>query len=136
PEKKELRGLRTVEAQLRQPAVAAPETPAPVAAASAVVADTVLALRQTVREHGTLPFDIAGLRVVATLDELGQTLDRCLEKGGSAPATPAHADPAGVGSVPGAGSRHTRRTSPPAGACPRLGAAARRRRGGAGAGRS
>lgn len=84
--KKELRGLRDVEAQLQQPdapePAVAPEAPEPAAAASAVVADTVLALRQTVREHGTLPFDFAGLRVVAALDELGQTLDRCLEKRG------------------------------------------------------
>jgi hypothetical protein len=85
--KKELRGLRAVEAQLRQPAAPesaapAPATPAPAEAASTVVADTVLALRQTVREHGTLPFDFAGLRVVAALDDLGQTLDRCLAKKG------------------------------------------------------
>src|SRR5205823_4255945 len=31
------------------------------------------------------------------------TLDRCLEKGGSAPAATPHADPAGAGPVPGAG---------------------------------
>ena len=41
---------------------------------------TVLALRQTAREHGTLPFDVAGLRVTEALEELGQTLDRCPRK--------------------------------------------------------
>ena len=40
--------------------------------------DTVLALRQTVRERGKLPFDFAGLRVLAALQDLGATLDRCL----------------------------------------------------------
>jgi hypothetical protein len=52
-------------------------------AASAVVLDTVLALRQTVREHGTLPFDFGGLRAMEALGELGQTLDRCLAKKGT-----------------------------------------------------
>jgi hypothetical protein len=52
-------------------------------AADGVVLDTVLALRQTVREHGTLPFDFAGLRAMEALGELGQTLDRCLAKKGT-----------------------------------------------------
>lgn len=51
--------------------------------ASAVVLDTVLALRQVVRERGMLPFDFAGLRVMDDLTAIGQTLDRCLEKGGT-----------------------------------------------------
>jgi hypothetical protein len=48
--------------------------------ASAVVLDTVLALRQTVRERGTLPFAFAGLRVVDSLEATAAALDRCLAK--------------------------------------------------------
>jgi hypothetical protein len=76
--KKELRGLREVEERTRRP-----EQPEPTDPASAVVLDTVLALRQTVRERGTLPFDFAGLRALEALGDLGQTLDRCLEKRGT-----------------------------------------------------
>ena len=50
--------------------------------AEAVVLDTVLALRQTVRERGVLPLDFAGVRVMESLDALGTTLDRCLAKRG------------------------------------------------------
>jgi hypothetical protein len=74
--KMELRGLREVEERVRQGA-------GPATAADGVVLDTVLALRQVVRTTGTLPFDFAGLRAMADLDALGQTLDRCLEKGGT-----------------------------------------------------
>jgi hypothetical protein len=75
--KKALRGLRDVEERTRRP-----DAPAPADPASAVVLDTVLALRQTVRERGTLPFDFAGLRVMEALQDLGGTLDRCLSKRG------------------------------------------------------
>lgn len=75
--KKELRGLRDVEERTRHP-----EDPEPADPASEVVLDTVLALRQTVRERGTLPFDFAGLRVMDALQDLGATLDRCLRKRG------------------------------------------------------
>ena len=74
--KKELRGLRDVEERVRQ-------RDDPADPARGVVLDTVLALRQTVRERGTLPFDFAGLRVMDDLDALGETLDRCLEKRGT-----------------------------------------------------
>jgi hypothetical protein len=74
--KMELRGLRDVEERVRQ-------RDDPAAPANAVVLDTVLALRQVVRTTGTLPFDFAGLRAIGDLDALGQTLDRCLEKGGT-----------------------------------------------------
>ena len=73
--KKELRGLRDVERRTRGRKQHDP--------ASEVVLDTVLALRQTVRERGTLPFDFAGLRVLDALGDLGQTLDRCLAKRGT-----------------------------------------------------
>jgi hypothetical protein len=73
--KKELRGLREVEERTRRV-----EPPDP---KSQVVLDTVLALRQVVRERGVLPFDFAGLRVMDDLGALGQSLDRCLEKGGT-----------------------------------------------------
>jgi len=75
--KQELGGLRAVERRTRRP-----DEPEPSDPASTVVLDAVLALRQTVRERGTLPFDFAGLRVMDALDELGTTLDRCLSKRG------------------------------------------------------
>jgi transposase len=75
--KKELRGLREVEERIRRPSEPEPTDPA-----AMVVLDTVLALRQTVRERGLLPFDFAGLRVLEALHELGETLDRCLAKRG------------------------------------------------------
>jgi hypothetical protein len=82
--KKELRGFREVEERTRQAEpVAAPEEENAADSASAVVLDTVLALRQTVRERGVLPFDFAGLRVLDSLGALGTTLDRCLEKRGT-----------------------------------------------------
>ena len=77
--KKELRGLREVEERTRRP-----EQPEPTDAASTVVLDTVLALRQVVRERGQLPFAFAGLRVMDALSDLGATLDRCLQKKGMA----------------------------------------------------
>ena len=75
--KQELRPLREVEerTRARDPAGADP--------ASGVVLDTVLALRQTVRERGGLPFDFAALRVLDRLEAVGQTLDRCLARGGT-----------------------------------------------------
>lgn len=76
--KKELRGLRDVEERTRRP-----EAPEPTDPASAVVLDTVLALRQTVRERGVLPLDFAALRAMDALSDLGATLDRCLEKRGT-----------------------------------------------------
>src|SRR5215207_339877 len=75
--KQELRPLREVEERTRR--AATPEAADP---ASAVVLDTVLALRQTVRERGTLPLAFAGLRALDALADLGQTLDRCLAKRG------------------------------------------------------
>jgi hypothetical protein len=75
--KMELRPLRDVEERTRQPGEPEPRDPA-----SAVVLDAVLAVRQTVREHGKLPFDFAGLRALDALGDLGQTLDRCLAKKG------------------------------------------------------
>ena len=75
--KQEVRGLRDVEERTRRP-----DDPEPADPASAVVLDTVLALRQTVRERGVVPFDFAGLRVMDALADLGQTLDRCLSKRG------------------------------------------------------
>ena len=73
--KQELRSLREVEERTR----ARGEPPDP---ASAVVLDSVLALRQTLRERGTLPFDFAGVRVMEELGDLGHTLDRCLHQKG------------------------------------------------------
>lgn len=75
--KKELRGLREVEERTRRPEQSQPSDPA-----SAVVLDTVLALRQVVRERGPLPFAFAGLRAMDALGDLGATLDRCLGKKG------------------------------------------------------
>lgn len=73
--KKELRGIRAVEERVRSS-----EAPDP---ASGVVLDTVLALRQTLRERGVLPFGFAGVRAMNSLEAVSQTLDRCLEKRGT-----------------------------------------------------
>ena len=62
--KKELRGLRDVEERTRRPTEPEPTDPI-----STVVLDTVLALRQVVRERGTLPFDFAGVRAMEALDD-------------------------------------------------------------------
>jgi hypothetical protein len=75
--KQELRDLREVEDRTRR------RDPDGADPASAVVLDAVLALRQTVRERGSLPFDFAALRVMDRLAALGETLDRCLVKGGT-----------------------------------------------------
>jgi hypothetical protein len=84
--KQELRGLREVEERTRRP-----EQPEPTDPASTVVLDTVLALRQVVRERGQLPCAFAGLRVLDALGDLGATLDRCLAKKGM-PGWPGSAD--------------------------------------------
>jgi hypothetical protein len=73
--KMELRSLRKVEERTRQQLDATEP-------ASTVVLDTILALRQTLRTRGTLPFAFAGLRVVEALRDLEQTLGRCLAKRG------------------------------------------------------
>jgi hypothetical protein len=86
--KKELRALREVEERTRQQAAerqAAGAAPDPI---DSVVLDTVLALRQVVRERGTQPLDVGALRVLDQLTALGQTLDRGLAKRGS-PDSPA-----------------------------------------------
>jgi hypothetical protein len=75
--KQELRPLRDVEERTRRPGASEPSDPA-----GGVVLDTVLALRQTVRERGVLPFGFAGLRALDALADLGTTLDRCLAKRG------------------------------------------------------
>lgn len=80
--KKELRGLRDVGERTRQRQTehaAAGETADP---ADAVVLDTVLALRQVVRERGVQPLEFGALRALDELDALDQTLGRCLEKRG------------------------------------------------------
>lgn len=75
--KHELRDLREVEDRTRR------RDPDGADPASGVVLDVVLALRQTLRERGTLPFDFAALRVVDHLTAVHQTLERCLEKRGT-----------------------------------------------------
>lgn len=83
--KKALRPLREVEERTRQGLAALPApsaTPAPDPATDHVVLDTVLALRQVVRERGTQPLDFGAVRVLEQLTALGQTLDRCLVKKG------------------------------------------------------
>lgn len=77
----------TAAASVEHPALAAPVGVAEPAdatdAADAVVLDTVLAMRQIVRERGVLPFDFAGLRVMDSLNARGASVDRCLEKRGT-----------------------------------------------------
>ena len=72
--------------------------------AGAVVLDAVLALRQTVGERGALPFAFAAPRVVDRLAAVGQTLDRCLARGGLPAGRP-----------PGAGGRRPGPLRPPGG---------------------
>lgn len=82
PVKQELRALREVEERTRQRAAerqAAGEALDPI---EGVVLDTVLALRQVVRERGTQPLDFGALRVLDQLAALGETLDRGLAKKG------------------------------------------------------
>ncbi len=110
--KQELRGLREVEERVR---ARDPLTPA-----DEVVLDTVLALRQTVRERGGLPFDFAGLRVQAALGALDATLGRCLEKGGT-PAWPG-CGPSSSGRGSAASSAPPRLSTPTAGWWPSPGA--------------
>jgi hypothetical protein len=93
--KQELRDLRRVEERVRRGAPPAGEAagepaparsggqPAPPDPASAVVLDTVLALRQVVRERGAPPFDFAGLRAMDALGDLDAALGRCLAKRGT-----------------------------------------------------
>jgi hypothetical protein len=86
--KQELRVLRDVEERTRQRTAerqAAGEAPDPI---DGVVLDTVLALRQVVRERGTQPLDFGALRVLDQLAALGESLDRSLAKRGS-PDSPA-----------------------------------------------
>jgi hypothetical protein len=81
--KKELRPLREVEERTRQRMAerqAAGESADP---SDAVVLDSVLALRQVVRERGTQPLEFGALRALDQLAALGDTLDRCLAKRGS-----------------------------------------------------
>jgi hypothetical protein len=72
-----LHDVRAVEAATRRRA------PAGADPASAVVLDAALALRQKVGERGALPFAFAAPRVVARLEAVSQTLDRCLARGGT-----------------------------------------------------
>jgi hypothetical protein len=72
----ELRDVRAVEAATRR------GDPGGTDPASAVVLDAALALRQTGRERGRLPFGFAAPRMVDRLAAVGRTLDRCLAKGG------------------------------------------------------
>lgn len=80
--KKELRGLRDVEERTRQRQTehaALGEAPD---LADAVVLDTVLALRQVVRERGTQPLEFGALRALDELAALDVTMDHCLAKRG------------------------------------------------------
>jgi hypothetical protein len=84
--KKELRPLRDVEERTRRQIAPRPQAdaPGPVSdSTDAVVLDSVLALRQVVRERGTQPLDFGAVRALDQLEALGDTLDRCLAKKGS-----------------------------------------------------
>lgn len=98
--KMELRDLREVEDRTRR------RDPDGADPASDIVLDAVLALRQTVRERGTLPFDFAALRVLDQLTAVQQTLDRCLEKRG----TPAWRGWAASSDGPSSDARRARAT--------------------------
>jgi hypothetical protein len=81
--KKELRALRDVEERTRQRAAACQAAGVAPDPLDGVVLDTVLALRQVVRERGTQPLDFGALRVLDQLTALAETLDRGLAKRGS-----------------------------------------------------
>jgi hypothetical protein len=80
--KKELRGLRDVEERTRQHQTQQTAAGGPTDLADDVVLDTVLALRQVVRERGVQPLEFGALRALDELDALDQTLGRCLGKRG------------------------------------------------------
>lgn len=80
--KKELRGLRDVEERTRQHQAQQTAASGPADVADDVVLDTVLALRQVVRERGVQPLEFGALRALDELDALDQTLGRCLGKRG------------------------------------------------------
>jgi hypothetical protein len=73
----ELRGVQAVEAAARRGGPAGSDP------AGAVVLDAALALRQAAGERGALPFAFAAPRVVDHLEAVGQTLERCLARGGT-----------------------------------------------------
>jgi hypothetical protein len=81
--KKELRPVREVEERTRQRVVEREAAGEPADPTDAVVLDTVLALRQVVRERGTQPLDFGAVRARDQLVALGDTLDRCMGKRGS-----------------------------------------------------
>jgi hypothetical protein len=86
--KKELRAARDVEERTRQRAAERQMAGQADEPTDAVVLDTVLALRQVMRERGTQPLDFGALRALDQLAALEQTVARCLAKRGS------HASPA------------------------------------------
>jgi hypothetical protein len=79
--REDLRAVRTVELATRR------DDPDGTDLASLVVLDAALALRQAAGERGALPFAFAAPRVADRLAAVGQTLDRCLARGGT-PAWP------------------------------------------------
>lgn len=81
--KKALRPLRDVEERARRRTAERQVAGQAADPTDAVVLDTVLALRQVVRERGTQPLDFGALRALDQLTALGETLDRCLTKRGS-----------------------------------------------------
>jgi hypothetical protein len=81
--KKALRPLREVEERTRQRMAQRQVAGESADPSDGVVLDSVLALRQVVRERGTQPLDFGALRALDQLAALGDTLDRCLAKRGS-----------------------------------------------------
>lgn len=73
--KKELRAVRDVEVRVRQKGE--------LDGTDDVVLDTVAALTQVVQEHGVLPCEFAGLRIMDDLTALGETVQHCLAKKGT-----------------------------------------------------
>jgi hypothetical protein len=118
--KQELRDLRRVEERARRPAspaagsaAGAPaDEPAAMDAASAVVLDAVLALRQTLRERGAPPFDFAGLRAMDALADLDAALGRCLAKRGTRAWQGSAPSPGGPSSAAGRGRPNSGRRTP------------------------
>ena len=71
--KAKIRGLRAIERQL--------ETAAPADRGAAIVETYALALRQGLRLRSRAPLQFGGLRLYALLDDMTDSLQRCLKKG-------------------------------------------------------
>lgn len=71
--KAKIRGIRTIERQV--------EAASPDDRSAVIVGTYALALRQGLRLRSRAPLQLGGLRLYALLDEMTESLQRCLKKG-------------------------------------------------------